>query len=135
MTLFFKDRPEACEQDKARRSRLVWCLPAVLLIGFLLIVTLQVPALSVAGIEALREVQVRLRPWLQLGRITIWIAVIASWPRLVPWLADRLGLPAALRTELLDYRWRLALWMLLLEAVVGQNLPGKMLDLLAGKGT
>jgi len=57
-------------------------------------------------------------PWLTLLRISLITAVIAAWPRIVPWLTQH---PPA-RTALLAARWRVAAWLVLLELILGQGL-------------
>jgi len=57
-------------------------------------------------------------PWLTLLRISLITAVIAAWPRIVPWLTRR----ADARTALLAARWRVAAWLILLELILGQGL-------------
>lgn len=57
-------------------------------------------------------------PWLTLLRISLIIAVIAAWPRIVLRLTQH---PPA-RTALLAARWRVATWLVLLELILGQGL-------------
>jgi len=57
-------------------------------------------------------------PWLTVWRIAAIVALIAAWPRIVPWMTAN---PAA-REALLAARWRIAVWLAILELVLGQGL-------------
>jgi integrating conjugative element protein (TIGR03755 family) len=57
-------------------------------------------------------------PWLTVWRIAAIVALIAAWPRIVPWMTAN---PAA-REALLAARWRVAAWLAILELVLGQGL-------------
>jgi len=57
-------------------------------------------------------------PWLTVWRVAAIVALIAAWPRVVPWMtADPAG-----REALLAARWRVAAWLAILELVLGQGL-------------
>ena len=57
-------------------------------------------------------------PWLTVWRIAAIVALIAAWPRIVPWMTADL----AVREALLAARWRVAVWLAILELVLGQGL-------------
>jgi len=57
-------------------------------------------------------------PWLTVWRIAAIVALIAAWPRIVPWVTANL----AVREALLAARWRVAAWLAILELVLGQGL-------------
>ena len=57
-------------------------------------------------------------PWLTVWRIAAIVALIAAWPRIVPWLTRN----PATRRALLAARWRVAAWLVILELTLGQGL-------------
>lgn len=72
------------------------------------------------------------RPWLTVWRLTVYGLVIGGWPRWIAILARRGGWNQTYRTQLLALRWRLALWILILELLLVQNLVGQFLQVFIG---
>ena len=71
--------------------------------------------------ESMETIASRLQaaaPWLTVWRIAAIVALIAAWPRIVPWMTAN----AATREALLAARWRVAAWLAILELVLGQGL-------------
>lgn len=93
----------------------------LMLIGLFVLVGLAV--LLWAQFESLDAIERRLKvvaPWLTVMRISLILAVVATWPRLVTrWVAD-----PAKRAALLRARWRLTGWLVILEITLGQGLVG-----------
>jgi hypothetical protein len=72
-------------------------------------------------VESMETIGSRLQtaaPWLTVGRIAAIVALIAAWPRIVPWLTGNPATRRALRAA----RWRVAAWLAILELVLGQGL-------------
>jgi hypothetical protein len=63
------------------------------------------------------------RPWLALWRAVLFIGLIGAWPRLCARWAVRCGWSAARRDALAAARWRVAGWLMVLEALLVQDLP------------
>lgn len=55
---------------------------------------------------------------LTLLRLSLIAMVIATWPRLVTWISADPGVQRSLRAQ----RWRVAIWLIILELVLGQGL-------------
>jgi hypothetical protein len=55
---------------------------------------------------------------LTLLRLSLIMVVIAAWPRLVRWITSDPRVQRSLRAQ----RWRVALWLIILELVLGQGL-------------
>jgi hypothetical protein len=71
-------------------------------------------------------------PGFLLWRIVVFGTLIAYWDRVVHWLAQGFRLTPDQRLSLINARWRVADWLVVMEALLGQNLVGECLRLLAG---
>lgn len=93
----------------------------LMLLGLFMLVGLAV--LLWAQFESLDAIEGHLKvaaPWLTIMRISVILAIVATWPRLVTWwVAD-----PAKRAALLHARWRLTGWLVILEIILGQGLVG-----------
>ena len=81
------------------------------------------PAIA-AGIE-------RARAWLAAWRTVLFVSLIGLWPRLINALADYYGWSDAQRQYVSAQRWRVAVWLIVIELVLVQNLIGKFVHGLA----
>jgi len=102
-----------------------------------LAVTLAASGLLVAGIalgliawaerEGLEVVQAQLEqaaPWLLVWRITLFGVLIIYWKELAGWISRKCALDEASRVALVQWRWRAAVWILLLDLVLAEDLIG-----------
>lgn len=83
----------------------------------------------IEGAEVVRARLDRTERWLDGWRWVLIVIVIGGWRYWVQWLGAHLT-PAA-RTGLIDARWRIAGWLVILELVLGQNLVGRAVEVLA----
>lgn len=71
-------------------------------------------------------------PWMMVWRLTVYVLVIGGWPRWVAGLGRRYDWTAAFSQQLLQLRWRLAGWLVVLELLLAWNLVGHFLRTLSG---
>ncbi len=71
-------------------------------------------------------------PWFLGLRITLMAAAVGFWPQGVALLARRQGWPERRTAFMLGLRWRVALWLAVLELVLVQNGYAVFMRLLAG---
>lgn len=102
-----------------------------------LVVTLAASGLLVAGIavglvtwaerEGLEVVQAQLEqaaPWLLVWRITLFAILIIYWKELAGWISRKCALDEASSMALIQWRWRAAVWILLVDLVLAEDLIG-----------
>lgn len=71
-------------------------------------------------------------PWFMGIRITLMAAAVGFWPRGIAFLGKRQGWSEPRRVFMLDLRWRVALWLAIVELVLVQNGYAVFMRLLAG---
>ena len=87
-------------------------LPLVLALGF---------ADVAAWLQELARQAMQYSPWLLLGRASLGLLLIAGWSAWVELLARHYRWSAAQRRFVLNQRWRVAAWLLVLELLLGQG--------------
>jgi hypothetical protein len=65
---------------------------------------------------------------LAVWRIGLFVAIIGGWPRGSVLYAAWAGLSNEQLTFMLNYRWRMALWLLLMEAVLSHGVVVDFID-------
>lgn len=65
---------------------------------------------------------------LAVWRIALFVAIIGGWPRWSVLYAAWAGLSNEQLTFMLNYRWRMALWLLLMEAVLSHGVVVDFID-------
>lgn len=97
------------------------------LVGYLLMHRLQT--------ESVQSVQHNIeagRIALTLFRWTLITLVALSWNRLIAWLASVGAITHTKIVQLAELRWRVVIWLVLLELVLGQGALVKAVSLAAG---
>lgn len=72
------------------------------------------------------------RPWLAAWRLTVFLVLIGGWPYWMAWLARYGKWSEARREAPRAQRWRIALWLIVLELVLVQNVVGRFMQSLGG---
>ena len=102
-----------------------------------LAVALAASSLRVAGIalglvtwaerEGLEVVQAQLEqaaPWFLVWRITLFAILIIYWKEFAGWVSRKCAVDEASYAALIQWRWRAAVWVLLLDLVLAEDLIG-----------
>ncbi|WP_019584328.1 hypothetical protein [Thioalkalivibrio sp. ALE16] len=106
-------------------------IPRHLLIGvaaaFAIVVVAGLAWNMIEGAEAVRA-RLDRTEWLLAGwRWLLIAAVVLGWRYWVTWLGGHL--PPESQQRLVDARWRVAAWLVILEILLGQNLLGRAVEL------
>jgi hypothetical protein len=109
-------------------TRRPWQWLAVTLIASgLLVAGIAVGLVTWAEKEGLEIIQARLAqaaPWLLVWRIAVFAILIVYWRELAGWVSRRCSLDEASCAALVQWRWRAAVWILLLDLVLAEDLIG-----------
>ncbi|MDZ4263002.1 MAG: hypothetical protein U1B30_11820 [Pseudomonadota bacterium] len=73
-----------------------------------------------------------MRPLFTTIRFLVIALMALLWPALTQALHRWGHVDEAGAVRLLSLRWRMVIWLLVIELMLGQNLPGRFLDLLPG---
>lgn len=65
---------------------------------------------------------------LAVWRIGLFLAIIGGWPRWSALYASWAGLSEEQRTFMLNYRWRMTLWLLVMEAVLSHGVVVEFIE-------
>lgn len=88
--------------------------------------------LMVAGfyypIETIQQAIASAKGPLAVWRIGLFVAIIGGWPRWSVLYAAWAGLSGEQLGLMLSYRWRMALWLLVMEAVLSHRVLGHFID-------
>lgn len=68
------------------------------------------------------------KPYLAIWRLLLFILIIGFWKRWIKWLAQWANLTSEQYEMYLHYRWRFALWLIIIEAVIVQNILAVVFD-------
>lgn len=84
------------------------------------------------GLEAVDRGLEAAKPYLALWRLVLFLALIGGWRHWIGLLASWGGLDETRTRFALAQRWRMAAWLIVVEAVLVQELPAKFVRLLLG---
>jgi len=70
----------------------------------------------------------KIRPWLAAWRAALFVVLVGLWPRLINSLADRYRWSEPHRRYITAQRWRVSVWLIVIELVLVQNLIGKFVN-------
>lgn len=68
------------------------------------------------------------KPYLALWRLFIFIVIIGGWNRWMKWLAQWADLTPQQHQFNVQYRWRFAVWLLVIEVLMVQNILAVLVD-------
>jgi hypothetical protein len=89
-------------------------------------------AAELSSLPVVSEEVARLKPFAGVIRLLLIAMLAAFWPRLVD-LAVRSGrIDATDRSRLLALRWRVIIWLSIIELMIGQDLFGQFLSETSG---
>lgn len=121
-------------ESSAEKGRRVLRWSLIVTAGFVLLVILGlILANQLYGIETIERFTDRAKPWLAGWRIVWFIALIGGWRYWSLLYAAWSGMNDRQFRLLLSYRWRIALWLLVMEAVFSQGVLSEFIHHVMGE--
>ena len=115
-------RTENVKQDSQRGTKVFKTLVMMACVLALIIIIGLAVSLSYSNVGTIDKFMLQSRPWLGVWRLLLFLIVFGFWPK---WSVLYAGW-ASMNTEQLElmlaYRWRMALWVLVMEAVFSQKI-------------
>ena len=115
------DQDRSFDPRRARRQLLLLSVALFLGVGALVGVLIRL-----YGYESVRDGWDALRPAvtaIKWGGMTV---LVVRWDGFIRWVARRQRMSDAYRDYLLSMRWRVAIGLVILEALIGQNLLARL---------
>ena len=113
---------ENVKQDSQRGTKVFKTLVMMACVLTLIIIIGLAVSLSYSNVEAIDQFMLQSRPWLGGWRLLVFLIIFGFWPK---WSVLYAGW-ASMNTEQLElmlaYRWRMALWVLVMESVFSQKI-------------
>ena len=100
----------------------------------LTISTVLMQALQISSVVAVQSVINSYTPYLAGLRLMVIALIACAWPKLIQYGQYSGRISKERGTELKSSRWRIVLWLLIIELLVGQNLVGRLLSVMGGAG-
>jgi hypothetical protein len=77
---------------------------------------------SFNNVEVIPQWQNLTSPWLSIWRLFLFLALIGGWRYWSELYTQWASLNESQLSQMLSYRWRIALWLLIMEAIFSQHL-------------
>lgn len=81
-----------------------------------------------SNLESVDKFITTTKPWLLFWRMLLFLALIAGWPQWSVMYAKWATLTEAQLIRMLECRWRIALWLLVMEAVLSQGVLSEFVN-------
>jgi len=101
--------------------KLTMTLAVLIIIGLVI-------SLAYSNLESVDKFITTTKPWLLFWRILLFLALIAGWPQWSTMYAQWAGMDKAQLNSMLGCRWRIALWLLIMEAVLSQGVLSEFVN-------
>jgi len=111
-----------------RSLKLTMALAVLIIIGLVI-------SLSYTNLESVDTFITTTKPWLLFWRMLLFLALIAGWPQWSVMYAKWAGMNKLQLDRMLGCRWRIALWLLIMEAVLSQGILSEFVNGLVTKDT
>ncbi len=109
------------DQQKKGRRVYQWLLRISASLALLVIIALVV-AVTFDRVDLIQQWSYSAKPWLSSWRLFCFVLIIGGWRHWSSWYAQWTGLDDNQLDRMLDYRWRVALWLMVMEAIFSQNI-------------
>ena len=63
-------------------------------------------------------------PWLLAWRLMLYVVLMTYWREIMEWLSPRMELSTAARTQLVAWRWRAGMGLLMMDLILVEDLLG-----------
>ena len=80
------------------------------------------------NLESVDKLITTAKPWLLSWRVMAFLVLITGWPQWSDMFAQWVGMNKEQLDRMLGYRWRIALWLLLMEAVLSQGVLSEFVN-------
>ena len=100
----------------------------------LTISTVLMHGLEISSVIAVQSIVNSYTPYLTGLRFMVIGLIAYAWPKLIQYAQHSGRISKERGTELESLRWRIVLWLLIIELLVGQNLIGHLLSAMGGAG-
>ena len=96
--------------------------------------TVLMHGLEISSVIAVQSIVNSYTPYLTGLRFMVIGLIAYAWPKLIQYAQHSGRMSKERGTELESLRWRIVLWLLIIELLVGQNLIGHLLSAMGGAG-
>lgn len=107
--------------------KLTMALAVLIMIGLVI-------SYTYSNLESVDKFISTAKPWLLFWRMLLFLVLIAGWPQWSVFYAQWAGMDKAQLDRMLEYRWRIALWLLVMEAVFSQNVLSEFVNHVVTRG-
>ena len=108
--------------------KLTMALAVLIIIGL-------VVSYAYTNLESIDKLITTAEPWLLSWRVVVFLALIAGWPQWCVMYAQWAEMNKEQLDRMLEYRWRIALWLLIMEAVLSQGVLSEFVNNLVTRDT
>ena len=98
-----------------------WLFISCSLLALGILITLLI-VVSINNVEVIPQWQNLTSPWLLIWRLFLFLALIGGWRYWSELYTQWANLDESQLSQMLSYRWRIALWLLIMEAIFSQHL-------------
>ena len=108
--------------------KLTLALAVLIMIGLVI-------SYACSNLESVERLITTTKPWLLSWRMLMFLILIAGWPKWSVMYAQWAGMNKAQLDRMLAYRWRIVIWLLVMEAVLSQDILSEFANNLITKDT
>jgi len=114
---------ETDENHSSQRGAKVFnTLVLITVVLAVVIIIVLAVSLSYSNVEAIDQFMLQSRPWLGVWRLLVFLIIFGFWSKGSVLYADWASMNTEQLELMLAYRWRMAVWVLLMEAVFSQKI-------------
>jgi len=108
--------------------KLTMVLAVLIIIGLII-------SYAYTNLESVDKFITTAKPWLFFWRMLLFLALIAGWPQWSTLYAQWAGMNKAQLDRMLEYRWRMAIWLLVMEVILSQGILTEFVNNVAMRET
>jgi len=108
--------------------KLTMTLAVLIIIGLMI-------SYAYTNLESVDKFITTAKPWLLFWRMLLFLALIAGWPKWSTLYAQWAGMNKVQLDRMLEYRWRMAIWLLVMEVILSQGILTEFVNNVAMRET
>ncbi len=108
--------------------KLTLALAVLIMIGLVI-------SYAYSNLESVERLITTTKPWLFFWRMLVFLLLIAGWQKWSVMYAQWAGMNKTQLDRMLAYRWRIAIWLLVMEVVLSQGILSEFVNNLITKDT